>query len=225
MRVMRAARGPKDETIAIDRFLQDEGFTGLNAVVARRALEGAGLTRPGKIGMSSQKLERARLVLRTELLRICDRPECSSAMPGDARRVVEVSRPACDICGGSNNQGAVRRMVRACHAAGVDRVLIVGGTPRLHEALRGLLRDAVAVRFVSGLEKLPSLRDALMDCAWASLVVIWAPTPLPHKVSALYGPDVCDTDRVTVHRRGVEALAQAVADHLERTPGNRVTSR
>jgi hypothetical protein len=47
--------------------------------------------------------------------------------------------------------------------------------------------------------------------------VIWAPTPLPHKVSDLYRPETCDVRRrVTVHRRGIEALATEVIDHLSR---------
>ena len=55
------------------------------------------------------------------------------------------------------------------------------------------------------------------DCAWADLLVIWAPTPLPHKVSGLYRSDVCFVPRrVTVHRRGIEALATEVCDHLAR---------
>jgi hypothetical protein len=70
---------------------------------------------------------------------------------------------------------------------------------------------------VDGTSKLPNGSDALRDCAWADLLVVWAPTPLPHKVSGLYRPEVCGVARrVTVHRRGIEALATEVCDHLSR---------
>ena len=220
----RRARN-SDEAIPIDRFLRDEGYIGRAGGVARLVLEKAGLTRPGKTGMSSLKLPRAREVLGTELLRVCDRSSCREAVGDDLRQVVEVARAACDICGGSNNQGAVRGMVRGCADAGVRRIVVVGGTPRLDETLGRLVNGALEVRFVSGVEKEPNQREALMDCAWADLVVIWAPTPLPHKVSTLYGPDVCDADQVTVHRRGIEALALAVTAHLTRTPGRRTLHR
>jgi hypothetical protein len=68
---------------------------------------------------------------------------------------------------------------------------------------------------VDGTSNLPNGTDALRDCAWADLLVIWAPTPLPHKVSTLYRAEVCGVGhRVTVHRRGIEALAAEVVEHL-----------
>jgi len=79
---------------------------------------------------------------------------------------------------------------------------------------RTLGRD-LQLRFVDGTSNLPNGTDALRDCAWADLLVIWAPTPLPHKVSTLYRAEVCAVGhRVTVHRRGIEALAAEVVEHL-----------
>lgn len=223
----RRARRVADEAVGIDRFLADAGFDTPDAARrARTALEDAGVTRPGKQGISSLKLERAREVLDAAIARVCGRPQCVELLETDGRAVVEVARHACEICGGSNNQGAIRDMVGACRDAGIGRVLVVGGTPRLHGSLAELVgRGGPELRFVSGLEKEPNQRDALMDCAWAHLVVIWAPTPLPHKVSTLYAADVCVADHVEVHRRGIEALAHTVADHLRRRPGHRVARR
>ena len=215
------------ETVSIDRLLIDEGFVSPSATAtARAALEAAGITRPGKTGLSSLKLQRARASIEARLARVCTRSECRAQLEVGGREVVEVVRFACEVCGGSNNQGAVRDMAAACRAAGVNRVLVVGGTPRLHGALSAFSSvDGPEFRFVSGTEKEPNQRDALIDCGWADLVVVWAPTPLPHKVSRLYAADVCPADHVEVHRRGIEALALTVADHLCRFPGRRVLRR
>lgn len=87
------------------------------------------------------------------------------------------------------------------------------------EMERTLAGGPLELRFVDGTSNLPNGADALRDCAWADLLVIWAPTPLPHKVSGLYRPEVCVTSRrVTVHRRGIEALAMEVVERLSR-PG------
>lgn len=111
---MRAAQ-PTDHTIGIDAFLAEEGFIGSNAGLGRRALEEAGITRPGKTGFISAKLDRARAALAA---RVCERREL---LAGDPRRLIEVPRAGCEVCGGSNNAGAVRRMVAACTDAGVRR--------------------------------------------------------------------------------------------------------
>jgi hypothetical protein len=223
----RPTRDSADQAVGIDGFLAAEGFvTAESAASARAALEGAGITRPGKIGFSSLKLERARGTIEARIARVCTRSQCREQLEADGRQVVEVARSACEVCGGSNNQGAMRDMAAACRTADVRRVLVIGGTPRLHGALSALTdADGPDLRFVSGTEKEPNQRDALIDCAWADLVVVWAPTPLPHKVSGLYAADVCAADHVEVHRRGIEALAHTVADHLRRLPGRRVARR
>jgi hypothetical protein len=225
--VTRSIGGGSDQVISIDGFLAEEGFvTTESAAAARAVLEAAGITRPGKSGFSSLKLERARATIELSLARVCTRAQCRDMLEDDGRQIVEVARSACEVCGGSNNQGAMRDMAAACRTAGVTRVLVVGGTPRLHGALSALTdADGPDLRFVSGTEKEPKQRDALIDCAWADLVVVWAPTPLPHRVSDLYAADVCTADHVEVHRRGIEALAHTVADHLRRLPGRRVPRR
>lgn len=212
-----------DTTIAIDGFLADLGLIGSNARLGRRILEQAGITRPGKIGFSAVKLERALAAIDKRLARACERPDCRAILSTDrARRLVTVPRAACEVCGGSNNAGAVRRMVAACTDAGVHRLLVVGGTPALWEELRGLLAgDPLELRTVDG-TRASNERTALQNCAWADLVVVWAPTPLDHRVSNLYAADRCVADRVEVRRRGIEAFATAVAAHLETTPGQRV---
>jgi hypothetical protein len=207
---------PEPEMFSIDAFLADEGFSAEEArSVARGALEAAGLTRAGKTGMASTKLPRARAELRGRLIRVCTQDACRTAAAVDPRIPVSAARERCDICAGSNNQVAMRRMADACRIAGMRHLLIVGGRPSAHEQLSAeLLQRGLHLRFVDGTQRAPSQKQAWVDCDWADLVVVWAPTPLPHKVSDRYARDVCDADRVEVHRRGIEALAHEVIRHL-----------
>lgn len=204
---------------AIADFLRGEGFVRSDSASAARAmLEAAGLTRPGKERMADEKHDRARDALALAVVRHCSDPACVAAVAGDERLAVETDKAHCSICSGSNNTRALRRMAASCTAAGVRRVLIVGGRPPMwSEMERTLQASTMQLRFVDGTSKLPSGADALRDCAWADLLVVWAPTPLPHKVSGLYRPEVCAVPRrVVVHRRGIEALAMEVVDHLAR---------
>jgi hypothetical protein len=204
---------------AIADVLRGEGFVApASAASARAVLERAGLTRPGKERMADEKLDRARDALSLELVRHCSEPACSAAVLADGRQPVETDRAHCSICSGSNNTRALRSMAAACATAGVHRLLIVGGRPPAwHEMERTLRPSAIELRFVDGTSNLPSGADAMRDCAWADLLLVWAPTPLPHKVSGLYRPEICGVARrVVVHRRGIEALAMEVVDHLGR---------
>jgi hypothetical protein len=201
---------------AIADLLRAEGFRSTVALAAARSvLEQDGLTRPGKSRMANEKLDRARDALWRSLVRHCTSPACAAAVADDGRHPVEVDGAHCSVCSGSNNTRALRRMGSVCVAAGVRRVLVVGGRPPMYTQITGILGHQLELRFVDGTSNLPNGADALRDCAWADLLVIWAPTPLPHKVSSLYRADVCGVaHRVTVHRRGIEALAAEVVEHL-----------
>jgi len=200
----------------ITALLAEEGFrTPAAQSAARRALEEAGLTRPGKQRMAGEKRERARDALSLAIVRHCSSAECRDAVDGDGRAAVEVDRAHCSVCSGSNNARALRRMATVCAGAGIRRVLVIGGRPPNYAVMQRALGSDLDLRFVDGTSNLPDGSAALRDCAWADLLVIWAPTPLPHKVSSLYRADVCGVaHRVTVHRRGIEALAAEVVVHL-----------
>lgn len=201
---------------AIADLLRGEGFRSTAALAAGRgALEGAGLTRPGKVRIADEKLDRARNAIGSTLVRHCSDPACIAAVADDGRELVEVERAHCSVCSGSNNTRALRRMELACTAAGIRRILVVGGRPPMYAEIEAIVGRAFDLRFVDGTSNLPNGADALRDCAWADLLVIWAPTPLPHKVSSLYRAEVCGVaHRVTVHRRGIEALAVTVVEHF-----------
>ena len=201
---------------AIADLLGGEGIRSTPSIATARAvLEAAGLTRPGKMRIADEKLDRARDAIGRSLVGHCSSAECIAAVAGDGRQPVEVERVQCSVCSGSNNTRALRRMRSACAAAGVRRVLVVGGRPPMYAEMGEVLGRDLDLRFVDGTDNLPNGADALRDCAWADLLVIWAPTPLPHKVSGLYRAEVCGVGhRVTVHRRGIEALAAEVVEHL-----------
>lgn len=218
------SRGNMERTLLLSEWMREAGFvTPHAAAAARAALESAGITRSGKTGMSSAKEDLALRALDAALARYCGADACRDQLKAGRREIVVVARHACDVCGGSNVRRELRNMVATCTATGTDRLVIVGGTPATRDSLREELADSgIDLRIVLGNEPAPSQRDALNDCAWADLVVIWAPTPLPHKVSTLYTSGLCDSDRVHVHRRGIEALAAAIVSHLTTARGTRV---
>lgn len=215
-----AADTAVSDVVALDAWLEGEGFLSPWArVQARAALEAAGLSRPGKQGMAAAKVERARAALAAGLFRVCADADCAALAAGraDGRLVTEVAPGGCQVCGGSDNRRAALAMAAACARGGVRRILVVGGTGALHAELAGLLAGtAVTLRCIDGSERTPTKKDALRDLAWAEFMVVWASTPLPHKVSVSY------TDErppglpwVTVARRGIAALCSEVRRSLE----------
>ena len=195
----------------IGEWLAEEGYdTPAAAAVARAELEAAGFTNARKRSMAAGKLERASAYLGSRLVRACSRPECSAAaprMPLRGRRLVgTLTRAACDVCGGSNNQSAATGLMAAAERAGLTRVLVVGGTPVLHRELAALA-PSLSFRFVDGNQGQHTKKGAIGDLQWAEVAVIWANTPLPHRVSTPY-KDECPADlpMITVRTRGLEGF-------------------
>jgi hypothetical protein len=104
-------------------------------------------------------------------------------------------------------------MLEACAARGLQRILLLGGSKAAHVELRAALAGSpVEVRIIDGLNASPSTKTALPDLEWAQLLVVWASTQLPHRVSQSYTENrPRDLPQITVARRGVEALCQEVA--------------
>jgi hypothetical protein len=166
----------------------------------------AGLTNLRKTGIAADKKARVRKTLAEALTLLC--PRCLP-LAGGSRLPVPAEDPrACESCGGSPNRLALRRAAEACRRGGVGRVLVVGGAPGVHEALQREWPPDVALRIVSGTER-HTRQDAAARIAWADVILVWSATELDHAVSELYTK--AGAKVVIVRRRGIEALADALA--------------
>ena len=205
--------------VDIDAWLSAEGFDlPEGRARARQALEGAGLTRPGKARMSAAKEERARATLREAFFRHCATPACEAAAARSGRDPLRTGlRAACQSCGGSDNRRAADALVTACQRAGVRRLVIVGGSPSVREELRDGLGTRLELRLVDGTER-RTLAQARLDLDWADLVLLWGGSELDHRVSTLYTGAPPPLRRKLVHtsKRGIAALLESAVAHLSR---------
>jgi len=205
--------------VEIDGWLEGQGYgAGPARLAARTALEEAQLTRHGKRRMSAQKLERAGAELLARFSLHCSSPACTEAAHASGRAPLPASmKGLCPHCGGSDNTRASRELLAACAAAGIRRVLVVGGSPSVREELHAVLGTALELRTVDGTERRTQER-ARGDLEWAHLVVLWGATELDHKVSGHYAHPPAGQREKLVHvaRRGIAALAAAAIEHIRR---------
>ena len=208
---------PPASPVLISDFLRGEGFAGKPAQQRARAiLEAGGLTNPRKQSMDAAKLSRARALLEQRVIRICSDGCRSLAAAGREPLGVDDST-RCQVCEGSNNRRAALLFATELRRHGGSKLLVVGGTPVQHRELQLLLGPAgVETRCIDGASATPTQKEAWADERWADLVVIWASTPLPHKVSQLYTAEPQGRAPLTVARRGIEALCTALQTSLLR---------
>ena len=115
----------------------------------------------------------------------------------------------CDGCGGEDNRTAVADMLDAMRRTGRTKLLVVGGAPNSRSELEELCGRQCELRLLTAEDK-PGRKTSDKHIAWADVVVIWASTQIPHKMTqATRGPHV-----ITCGRRGVAALARDVMQHL-----------
>ncbi len=210
---------------AIAEFLLEHGYDTPDAQAAARAvLEAAGLTRAGKARMAAEKRERASTLLEETLVRTCDAEACRrrAEFAAGGRTAVEVGAEQCPYCRGSDNRRAMTELARRLPALGVEHLLVLGGTPVLHETMATLLRQAgggLEIRYVDGTAAVHTRDDANVAMRWAQAVAVWSSTPLPHKVSTLYTdhPAAKKSVRmVTVTQRGIAGLCTQLVAALEK---------
>jgi hypothetical protein len=202
------------ESIDRERLLRDLGYGHPQALArALEVLVARGLTIPRKTAIAAEKRPRIVAALEAALVRLCSR--CIGEPPKDGRVPVPVEDATdCQRCGGSSNRLALQRAAEACRRRGVRRVVVVGGAPGIHKVLRQLWPNGIDLRIVSGTERHTGLQ-ARANLDWADVVVVWAATELDHKVSLLY-TKARSRKVVVAPRRGIEALAKAIVEHLER---------
>lgn len=201
-----------DSDVAIPEFLASLGLSGPGAERARALLEAEGITNPRKRRISVAKLERARAAIDARFARFC--ASCALRTDAGGRALVAVAPAACTRCGGSRNERALTELAEACRAAGIARIAVVGGSPDIRREL-GSIRPQLELRLVDGTAR-RTRAEAQRDLAWADLVVVCGSSELGHKVSSLYTRERGSTPVVTSARRGVEAIAAAVVEHLRR---------
>lgn len=192
-----------EEALPIVDLLIGLGFeTAATQALAREALVAAHLTTPTKQAISSGKLPRVEAALRERFLVTCSAPGCRQ--PDDGRELVRVhDRRRCWICGGSDNRRTLETAAKLFEVAGIRRLVVVGGSPSVHDELRQLAPPAWELRIVNGTERRTS-EAARADLRWADLILLWGSSELDHKVSELYsGRNV-----VHVRRRGIAALLE-----------------
>lgn len=207
----RGASSGRSSDVAIADLLREEGFSGSAAARARAVLEEAGLTHAGKSRLAVEKLERARALLRGRLMPLC--AACAGLADPAGREVVEARAVDCALCRGSANRRAGLAAQQALRRARRGHVLVLGGSPSTQAALQEhLAGPGVEVRSITGTQGPRPRASVEADVAWADFVLVWASTPLPHKVSVPYTDRARETrvPLVTVARRGVEAVCQAI---------------
>ena len=94
--------------------------------------------------------------------------------------------------------------------AGRSRILVVGGTAAKERAMRE--ETGVEWRFIDGTAA-PHERSLRSQRKWADIIMIWASTPLKHRVSKHF-EGKGDDRAITVDWRGIAALADAVITYL-----------
>ena len=200
--------------LPIGDFLASLGLTGAVAERGRAVLEAEGITNPRKSRLSEEKLERARAAIDARFARFC--VSCAARTDPGGREIVTVATSACTRCGGSRNDRALAELVEACDAGALRRLVLVGGSPDVRGEL-GALDSRLELRLIDGTAR-RTRPEALRDLDWADLVLIAGSSELGHKVSNLYTKAGSATPVVTVPRRGVEAIAAAVVEHVRRRP-------
>lgn len=199
--------------VVIAELLASLGLEGDDAAMARIVIESAGLTNPRKSRISRDKAEAVRAAVDAEMARLCRR--CAAAVEREPRLVATVTPASCTRCGGSANARALDDLAGAAEAAGVTRLVVVGGSPDIRREL-DRLPPPLEVRPVVGVER-RTAEQARRDVDWADVVVVCGSSELYHRVSNLYTREPAARGKLVVSsRRGVEAIAGEVVEHLRR---------
>ncbi len=196
-------------------MFKDFGITAPGAQKsAREALSRAGIisSRPNRTNIASEKVDRAREALEAAFLWHCGNGDCRRQ--AEASPSLLVDQAHCTICGGSKDRSSLTSMASALADANVSRVLVVGGTEAKTREIREKSPPGVEWRFVDGTRSKDD-RYFRHNRRWAEIIVIWGSTVLDHRVSSHF--ESKGDDRViTVTRRSIGALADAVVEHLNR---------
>ncbi|MBI5494203.1 MAG: hypothetical protein HY904_04195 [Deltaproteobacteria bacterium] len=179
---------------------------------ARAVLDEEKVTNPARDRVANAKQDRIREVLSQRFFRHCSQAVCLGRAQHSGLMPLVVRKDACQACGGSNIRRAVEDMVRACHAAGIRRVCVVGGSPAVREELVARVGDALSLTLVDG-TRTPNAAQARAHVRGHDVVVLCGASELDHRLSNTYSAWRQEGRFITVARRGVEAIAEELARH------------
>ena len=190
---------------------------------ARDALvrEGVISGRPNRKGIAANKLPRALEALDRSFIMRCSRGDCKERANARSKSkgasILQVSQEHCAFCGGSADRNALQRLAAALSGAGMSRVAVVGGTDQKERQIRSACPPGIEWRFVEGQTARP---DRLYEStrAWADVIVIWANTPLSHKVSRHF-EDSGDERVLYVRGTGIASMCEDVIAFVGRRTG------
>ena len=209
-----------DQPLDLNALLTELGFDSTESQqLARTALVDAKLTTPTKSRIDGAKRPRVEGTLRSQFLVSCGAADCER--DAGERTVVRTSAlQHCWSCHGSPNRRGAQSAIEAMRRGNIRRLVIVGGSPSVHDELRQFLGNAIDLRIVSGTER-RTLDLARSDMRWADLVLVWGSSELDHKVSTLYvnQKDHSSASVVLINRRGIAALMDAIVQHVAKTRG------
>lgn len=206
-----------DSSLDIAALLSELGFESAeDQRRARQVLTDARLTREGKQRIAAEKRARVEELLDSRFHVTCGAPDCTAFANGrEPVRAETITK--CRVCGGSANRRAIDAAREAFRHAGIKRVVIVGGSPALHDELRRTAPDEWELRLIDGSQR-RTLADARADLRWADIVLVWGGTILDHKVSELYthAKEASRGHIVKCARRSIAALLDEGVRHAAR---------
>lgn len=205
-----------NDVLSIEALLASLGFRSHGAqAAARKVLVSAGLSTPRKTNIAAYKREQVENELATHLVRVCESTGCEAKARRDRRERVTVHIADCEMCGGGSTRHATNIMLERLSAAGVRRILVVGGSPTVHTQLNTLFEESrIEIDIVPG-DRMLDARRAEALANRADVIVVWGASILSHKVSTFFTDPRFGHKRAMLARRGVRSFAEAVTRHLE----------
>jgi hypothetical protein len=142
---------------------------------------------------------------------------CPHCPDGGSRAVLQVPRARCEVCGGSNIQRTGRQFIDHFLSCGFTRMTVVGGSPKYHRQLRGLVdHHRIKLRTVPGHSR-RSRRQARDDIRGSDLVVVWGASQIAHSTSEHYTGQASEGRVLVVQHRGIAGMLEAVTQAIAST--------
>lgn len=199
---------------------------GLDDMAQQASMLRALLERPESAGALIRSIRQVdaptiQRLVQGRLARICGHPQCQQIATSDDRITVRVSPPACEVCGGRDEQRWFARLVNECGRAGVRRLLVVGGGAQTQASLRTLSQGRpVDLRLISADEDVSParVRGRVEGC---DVLVTWSAQVVPAPISGAYALAAQAEGRLVVsvlgEASGVTRFARAVCNRLARS--------